>query len=100
MNPNDYDAQRAAHIAHLDALKRDAQDAKAKDDPVRTKRLNVQISQVELILRHEFPKRRHDPTTLPDYFLIACQKRLPPEQFSGLIEAAKRLQAAEQKAEV
>lgn len=94
MSHAEYDAQRAAHIARLDTLKMAALNAKTAGDHHRVKEISVQIAQIELILRKEFPKRRHDPATLPDYFLIVCKDRLPPEQYAGLIEAAKRLQAA------
>lgn len=90
---NTYNEQRAAHIKHLDTLQMALLNAKALGDRAKIKRLGVQIGQVQLILRREFPKRRHDPTTLPDYFLIACKDRLPPEQFAGLIDVAERLQA-------
>lgn len=95
MTAEQYDARRAEHVAHLDTLQMALLNAKALSDKMRIKRLSVQIAQVQLILHKEFPKRRlHDPATLPTHFMDACKARLPPEQFAGLIEAAKRLQLA------
>ena len=87
--------KRASLVAKWQRLQLDIAEAKALRDPVRVKRIGVELAQLGLMINALRPKRR-SADGIGELFIDICREQMTKPQFSAIMDEANRRQRAKE----